>query len=63
MCNWIDCEKKPSFLRFHAKVFVDGQYLGEGYGKSQRSAQSKAAWYALVALGDIHLENSIVCLI
>lgn len=38
---------------------VDGQLLGEGNGKSQRSAQSKAAWHALVALGDIHLENYI----
>lgn len=49
-------EKKPPFMRFHAKLFVDEQLLGEGEGKSQRTAQSKAAWAALVALGEIHLD-------
>lgn len=52
----MDKEKRPPFLRFHAKIVVDGQELGEGYGKSQRCAQSKAAWFALVALGDISLD-------
>lgn len=48
-------------MRFHAKLSVDGQLLGEGEGKSQRTAQSKAAWAALVALGEIHLD-CYVCL-
>ena len=46
-------EKKPPYFRFLAKVKVNEKLLGEGKGKSQRSAQGKAAWFALVALGDI----------
>ena len=32
---------------------VNGKMMGEGKGQSQRSAQGKASWYALVELGDI----------
>lgn len=46
-------EDKPPYFRFLAKVKVKGKMMGEGKGKSQRSAQGKASWYALVELGDI----------
>lgn len=48
-----DLEEKPPYYRFLARVKVDGKYMGEGKGKSLRSAQGKAAWHALVALGDV----------
>ena len=51
--------KRPPYLRFHARVIVDEKELGEGYGKSQRCAQSKAAWFALVALGDVSLDWTV----
>ena len=52
-------EEGTPFLRFRATVTVEGKVLGEGRGKNQRSAQGKAAWHALVALGDIMV--SCVC--
>ena len=48
-----DLENKPPYYRFLARVKVNGEYMGEGKGKSLRSAQGKAAWHALVALGDV----------
>lgn len=51
--------ERPPYMRFHSRVFVDEKELGEGYGKSQRCAQSKAAWFALCALGDVTLDSSV----
>lgn len=51
-----DHEEGKPFFRFRATVTVDGKVLGEGRGKNQRSAQGKASWHALVALGEITTE-------
>lgn len=45
------------FLRFEATVSLDGKVVGTGRGKSQRAAQGRASWYALVHLGEIQLEE------
>ena len=40
----------------HALHILCEKVLGEGRGKNQRSAQGKASWHALVALGEITTE-------
>ena len=54
-------EEGKAFLRFRSSVTVEGKVLGEGRGKNQRSAQGKAAWHALVALGDITTSYCVSC--
>ena len=49
--------KSVPFLRFEATVSLDGKVVGTGRGKSQRAAQGRASWYALVHLGEIQLED------
>ena len=49
--------KSVPFLRFEATVSLDGKVVGTGRGKSQRAAQGRASWYALVHLGEIQLEE------
>ena len=57
----IECveEPRPPFLRFESTVYVNGEAVGKGRGKSQRAAQGRASWFALVHLGAIQV--CVVC--
>ena len=50
-------QKAHPFLRFEATVLLNGEVVGMGRGKSQRAAQGRASWYALVRLGEIQVEE------